>query len=310
MGQSSSSARSASAEPASKASGAAAEKETTQAAQTGGSRSSAPVVRSTAALGKNVLGNSYAEVDASAVSEGYICVRSLAGGSQRIKVLVSKGSGNTYQYNLNTDGNYEVFPLSEGDGTYSVGVYQNVSGTSYAQLFATDIQVDLNSSFAPFLRPNQYVNYSAGSNTVAKGQQLAKSASSDLAVVQNVYNYVVKNISYDYGKASSVTSGYLPRVDHILSCGQGICFDYAAVMATMLRTQNIPTKLVVGYSGKIYHAWISTYITDVGWVNGIIYFDGANWKRMDPTFASSEQQSDRIMKYIENSSNYNPMYFY
>ena len=64
---------------------------------------------------------------------------------------------------------------------------------------------------------------------------------------------------------------------------------------------------MVGYSGKIYHAWISTYITDVGWVNGIIYFDGANWKRMDPTFASSEQQSDRIMKYIENSSNYNPM---
>lgn len=57
-------------------------------------------------------------------------------------------------------------------------------------------------------------------------------------------------------------------------------------------------------------AWISTYITDVGWVNGIIYFDGQSWKRMDPTFASSGNESSDIMNYIGNGSNYNAMYVY
>ena len=39
--------------------------------------------------------------------------------------------------------------------------------------------------------------------------------------------------------------------------------------------------------GDVYHAWISTYIKDKGWVNGIIEFDGNDWKLMDPTFAST-----------------------
>ena len=37
-----------------------------------------------------------------------------------------------------------------------------------------------------------------------------------------------------------VKSGYLPDVDKVFTENTGICFDYAAVMATMLRTQAIP----------------------------------------------------------------------
>ena len=91
-------------------------------------------------------------------------------------------------------------------------------------------------------------------------------------------------------------------MDEILELKTGICFDYAAVMATMLRTQNIPTRLEVGYMLEEYHAWISIYIEDHGWINGIIEFDGTEWKLMDPTFAaSSRKPKDFIMetdKYI------------
>ena len=48
---------------------------------------------------------------------------------------------------------------------------------------------------------------------------------------------------------------------------KGICFDYAALMTAMLRSQGIPTKLEIGYSGEVYHAWISTYIDEIGWVD-------------------------------------------
>lgn len=125
--------------------------------------------------------------------------------------------------------------------------------TSTPWRWAQYISVSLRNSFLPFLYPNQYVNFYKGSQTVAKGARLASTASNDLEVVENIYNYVIHNISYDFNKAANVSFGYLPNVDSILSSGIGICFDYAAVMATMLRTQNIPTKLVVGYAGNIYH---------------------------------------------------------
>ena len=50
-------------------------------------------------------------------------------------------------------------------------------------------------------------------------------------------------------------SGYLPDVDEVLASQTGICFDYAAVMASMLRCERIPTRLEVGYMGEVYHAW-------------------------------------------------------
>ena len=105
-------------------------------------------------------------------------------------------------------------------------------------------------------------------------------------------------------------SGYLPDVDEILASGKGICFDYASLMAAMLRSQNIPTKLVVGYTGYVYHAWINVYAQESGWVEGVIFFDGSQWKLMDPTFASSGKSSDAILAYIGDGTNYSAKYFY
>ena len=163
--------------------------------------------------------------------------------------------------------------------------------------------------FGPYLYPNQYVNFTANCQTVAKGEELAANASSDLEVVSNVYNYIINNISYDYNKANTVQSGYTSNVDDILNKRTGICLDYSAVMASMLRSQGIPTRLEVGYAADAYHAWISTYIKDIGWVNGIIEFDGKGWKIMDPTFAAST--SERVLKnFIGNGSNYVTKYIY
>jgi hypothetical protein len=99
-------------------------------------------------------------------------------------------------------------------------------------------------------------------------------------------------------------------VDAALDRGKGICFDYAAVTAAMLRGLGIPCKLVAGYAGAAYHAWIRAYSEETGWVNQLIYFDGKGWKLMDPTFASAGNQSDEIMKYIGDGSNYTEKFVY
>ncbi|MBN7773390.1 transglutaminase domain-containing protein [Clostridium aminobutyricum] len=248
-------------------------------------------------------------MDASNTSQGYVMIK-YTGKNDKIKVQVTKGSGTTYTYNLNARDAYEVFPLTEGDGSYSVKVFENLSGSKYSQAFSKSVNVKLTNQFLPFLYPNQYVNFTANSETVKQGLEVTKDTKDDLKKVELVYDYVVGGFTYDKVKAKTVASGYLPEVDNVLAKKKGICFDYAAVMTTMLRSQNIPCKLVVGYTGDIYHAWINVYTDESGWVDGMIFFDGNKWQMMDPTFASSGKKSESIMKYIGDGSNYTAKYAY
>ena len=265
-------------------------------------------VRTPQASGTVVYSNGKATIDASNTSQGYVMIQ-YTGSRNRIKIQISKGA-TVYTYDLNARDAYEVFPFTEGNATYSVKIFENVSGNQYAQVFAKDIVVSMPDQFAPFLGPNQYVNFTSGSSAVQVGAQVAAPATDAIGVVTNVYDYVTKNITYDTAKAASVQSGYLPDVDAVLASKKGICFDYAALMTAMLRSQDIPTKLVIGYTGSLYHAWVNVYIDNVGWVDNIIYFDGQNWSLMDPTFASSGGQDESVKQYIGDGANYQAKYTY
>ena len=76
----------------------------------------------------------------------------------------------------------------------------------------------------------------------------------------------------------------------------------------MLRSQAIPARLEIGYSGEVYHAWISVYTEETGWIDKIIEFSENSWTRMDPTFASGNGNSKKILKYIVDGANYTPQY--
>ena len=264
-------------------------------------------VRTPQASGTSTFSNGGAVIDASNASQGYIMVK-YSGGTSRIKVRISKGT--EYTYDLNTGGNYEVFPLTEGSGTYTVKIFQQVQGTSYAQVMSQAVTANIADSQSPFLYPNQFCNFNANSAVVSKAAELTAGIADPLAKVQTVYRYAIDHISYDYQKAASVQSGYLPVPDSTLASGKGICFDYAALMTSMLRSQDIPTKLVIGYTGGTYHAWVSVYLTGQGWVDNIIYFDGTNWRYMDPTFASSGKGDASISSYISNQANYQAKFTY
>ena len=249
-----------------------------------------------------------AVIDYSNTKDGYVMVQFTAQTTKRIKAQV-KGPATTYTYNV-TPGQWEVFPLSDGNGKYQVGVYENVTGTKYAAVTSVSFDVALTDQFAPFLLANQYVNYTASSKIVAKAGELVKADMELLKKVEAVYNYVVTNLTYDTQKAATIKSGYLPVLDTVLEQKKGICFDYAALMTGMLRSQGVPCKLVVGYAGTAYHAWINVWSEKTGWVDGAIFFDGTTWQRMDPTFASSGKKSESIMKYIGNGANYTAKYLY
>lgn len=267
-----------------------------------------PTMLTSSAPGTLEKRNNKAVIDYSNTQDGYVMVQYTASTDKRLKAQV-KGPTTTYTYNL-TAGQWATFPLSDGNGTYQFVVYENIEGTKYACVLSQSHTVTLTDEFAPFLRPNQYVDYAPAVNTVAKAEELTRDITEPLKKVEAVYNFVVDSLTYDKQLAATVQSGYLPVLDTVLDKKSGICFDYAALMTGMLRSQGVPCKLVVGYAGSTYHAWISVWSQETGWVDGVIYFDGASWKRMDPTFASSGKQSQSIMAYIGDGSNYAPKYFY
>lgn len=268
-----------------------------------------PNIKLPVASGTVTGGNNKVAIDASNISQGYIMIK-YTGSSEKAKIQIIKSGGETYSYTVSKKNVYETYPFSLGTGSYTVKVFENTTGTKYAQAFAGTYNVALANDYLPFLYANQYVNFTAESKTVAKGAELCNGKTKTLDKVTAVYTYVVKNFTYDKEKAKTVKSGYLPDVDTILAAKKGICFDYASVMASMLRSQGVPTKLVVGYAGEAYHAWINVYSQEEGWIEKAIYFDGKTWKLMDPTFASSGKQSDSIMKYIGDGSHYTMKYVY
>jgi hypothetical protein len=265
-----------------------------------------PKVLTPSAGGSLVLGNESLEIDASHTSEGYLMVRYL-GSASKIKFFVVTPDEVRYTYDLPPSDTWMTLPLTGGDGVYTLDAREHVEGNLYSNLYKETVEVALHDEFRPFLYPNQYTWFTEETEAVAKAAELAEGASDGLDVIAAVYNYVIGNVSYDEEKALTVQSGYLPDVDETLETGKGICFDYAALMTAMLRSQGIPTKLEIGYSGEVYHAWISTYLEETGWIDNVIHFDGKNWSLVDPTLAASND-ADAVRDYIGDGANYTVMY--
>ncbi len=270
-------------------------------------KTQAATVYTPQATGAVAYNSSKVSIDVSNASQGYVMIK-YTGSNPKVKIQITKNT--TYTYDIANTGSYVTFPFSEGSGAYTIKVYENVSGNSYAQAASQTVSVSLADELIPFLYPNQFCDFHADSAVVAASDTLAGAITDPVAKVSAIYDYVVTNFTYDFNKAATVRAGYLPVVDDTLATKTGICFDYAAVMTSMLRAQGVPTKLVIGYAGSVYHAWVSVYAQGQGWIDNIIYFDGISWKFMDPTFASSGQRSAEIQSYISNPANYKAKFSY
>lgn len=259
------------------------------------------------AAGTIVYGNESISIDASNTGEGYVMVQ-YSGTSDQVRMQVTIPDGTVYTYAL-ASGRYETFPLTGGNGPYHMDILEHAYDDMYALAFSQDIDVTLNDEFKPFLYPNQYAWYTQDNQAVQYGIQLSDQSSDDLNYLENVYHYVIENITYDTEKAENVKPNYLPDIDETMKTGKGICFDYASLMTAMLRSQGIPVRLEIGYSGEAYHAWISVYLKESGWIDNVIEFDGTSWTLVDPTLGASNNKKS-VGKYIGDGSNYVVKYSY
>ena len=241
-------------------------------------------------------------------NEGYV-VFTYKGNSDKVVLQITQPDGSRYPYPVNTN-EPQVISLVSGNGTYKCDVFEHKGDNSYVMDLSESIDVNIKNEFSPFLYPNQYSDYTNESECIKLARTISDHSDTDLSYVKNVYDYVISAITYDKELAKNIDTNYIPDPDTTLKTGKGICFDYASLMTSMLRSQNIPTKLEVGYAGTAYHSWISVYVKDVGWIDNIIQFDGKNWSFMDPTVAANRDNSKEMKSLIGDGTTYTVQYHY
>lgn len=263
----------------------------------------------------DVVKNEKAQMDfTSSNSKGTVRIKVLSKTDKKVKVSIEKGDMK-YTYDLNGNTNSEAYPLQWGNGEYNIKVLIQASDPNkYSVAMTNKFTLALKDDKAPFLNPNQLVNYKNDSKVVKKAAELVKGKTTEIEKVEAIYKEVLK-MEYDTKKASTVQSGYLPDVDVIFDSKKGICFDYAAVFAAMLRSQGIPAKLVMGWvkvpnsKDPVYHAWNEFYLKEKGWFKvNEMKFDGKTFSRVDATFDSSNNSNSAVIKFIGDGSNYSKSY--
>lgn len=217
-------------------------------------------------------------IDTLTANQGYVTVGYVGKkcSYDRLKFQVRQGRDETYNYDFHPLEKPMRVPMNMGHGHYLFRVMERIEGNYYAQVMATERDVKLISRFVPYTIPTVFCNYDVQGPCVRMARYVTENCATELDALSAVTKWVAGYVSYDYDKAKGLSgkSGYVPKPDQTLKERRGICFDYASMEAAMLRSLDIPCKVVTGYvNEKTYHSWV------------VAYADG-KWRRRDPTFTS------------------------
>lgn len=241
-------------------------------------------------------------------AKGVVLVNIHVAPDGRYWKAILKGPTGSFSYDLLKRNTEIGLPLQMGNGSFTLTIYEGVSSTSFSNRMAHTFNVTLNSSLSPFTASSVMVDFASNSTCTTLAASLVAGKTTQVARIDAIYQWIVANIAYDRTLSASISSGtvksYIPNPDATLRARKGICFDYAALMAAMLRSQGIPTRLIIGQIAQGYHAWNEVYIDGTGWIEigGTNYkqIDGGTWVLFDPTLAASGISTQTILTMTHN----------
>lgn len=216
-------------------------------------------------------------IDTTNAKYGFVTVNYTS--NAKLKVGIQYGNEKTSYKNC-PSGKDAVFSLEQGDGTYTIFLCENISGTTYRVVTSKKVNAKIENAYAPYLIATTDVQFTSGDDVCKKAAELCKDAKTDMDKVTAIYNYIAGHYTYDTKLASDITSGkvskYIPDTAATLNSNKGICYDLASLFAAMCRSQNIPCTLTKGYAGSSYHAWNKVNIS-------------GNWYQIDMTYAVTKR---------------------
>lgn len=213
-----------------------------------------------------------------------------------MRIMVEKGN-EKYYYSLNNK--KENLPIQLGDGAYTVKILQNISGNRYKVLDKSTVNVKGSNNLDVYLNSAQPVYWKGMDKLNTLVDNLTADLKTDKEKIDAIYLYIIHNIKYDNNKINNISLDYVPQLEETLSSKSGICYDYAALFAGMLRSLNIHTKLVKGYKNdmKEYHAWNEVLI-DGNWVIIDTTYDAAlNTLKNKPSMYKSINEYNKQKEY-------------
>lgn len=238
------------------------------------------------------FGQSIPIIDDSDKDLGVVHITYKAEDDLAYRVLVQK-DGERLVYPFFTNGETDSFPLQLGNGTYTVGLLKNVGGSRFVFVDQKKITIALKDPNIVFLNSVQNVNWDIEEDAIQFGDSLLSRFTNKNTRLRTLYDYIVKEIKYDYDKIPTLTTEYVPVIEATFVDKKGICYDYSAFLAGIKRSQGVPTKLVKGYTKFVdgYHAWNEVYI------NG-------EWYIIDSTVDATLQGSRVRIQMVKNNKDY------
>jgi transglutaminase-like putative cysteine protease len=260
-------------------------------------------------LGSNVATSNRATIDYSNANEGYILVTYTGNAPNGIFIRVRQEGrwlgkqnfdGIVYMILSNASEPITIV-LSEGDGRYIICIHR-IDRNNDERLLTATFDVELRHELLPFLQPNYFVNFTPDGAVAELAETLSREAPKE--TTRAIFFYVSREIRYDFELARTITYGYVPNLEELVTqTRRGICFDFASLMTALLRLNDIPAKMVFGHHEESnWHAWVEVYLPDYGWAI------------FDPTKRIGD---DRILnelpivgRTIFNASDFSPVQFY
>lgn len=194
-----------------------------------------------------------------------------------------------YLYNIATT--ETNLPLQLGDGEYRILIRDYIERT-YQVVAEETLIISGLSEKEVYINSIQMIDYNNNKNIIDEINLLFTDAKNDKEKCEILYNHIISNYSYSHKKAETIKSGYLPDLHEFTKSKKGICYDFASLFAAVLRSNNIPTKLVMGYRddniGK-YHAWNEVLI------------DG-DWLTIDTTTDAQLVQAGKSVTMVNDGS--------
>jgi len=216
--------------------------------------------------------------------------------SKPVKVLVdANGDKNVYSIHDN-DPNY--VPLQLGEGKYTISVLQQIEGTKYKPLKSESIDVGNVDTNKMFTSPSLLVYFNNAMKAIQTYGGMVKEQDTDNRIM-SIYKDIVTKYSYDFDKVKNLPNDYVPVIDEIFDSKKGICYDYSVLFASVMRSNGVPTKLVMGYAPEIddYHAWNEIYM-DGKWITVDTTYDSQYDKaKMNYTFAKDASKRKVVKVY-------------
>lgn len=158
-----------------------------------------------------------------------------------------------------------------------------------------------------FLRVKQFADETLAAPELANASQVRK-----LIALQDALKFG-SDFSYSLDLGDGPPPGVDPIEHFVATRKKGHCELFASALVMMLRTQNIPARLVTGYKGGEYnavghyfvvrekhaHAWVEAYLSPADTpaeLHAGPRTPAGSWFRLDPTpFAANDQLAEKTL---------------